>query len=353
MDSGLRNVLAMFGFYQIQYSRLTSIMNDISQATSNDIGELELIIDINDTLDKVSKSVFRSERHLIVAGLLNLIIHYKRFFANFNGCEYKKFDNYLIPRFKINIYIINTSTYSGYVNSELELFKTIVKYIKGVYYIDKQTRFSNIALSIMNKNRVNIILTKDKANDPILADSNNYYTIIPLKWYGNSGTEEESVFMNNRIFVCSNVYRSIYDNRFSRLKSLYDTYMTFSPYLYSLVLTLGEIYNNRRAIEVVYKLLINGYIVNGYCGDFEYLYNKIKLIIPSLNKIQFINTISNIDPFYNYIIYNNDVRNSVNAYNSSWMIDLYDPEGLKQLNDEYLYVEHIDIVELGNNNIMY
>ena len=74
MDSGLRNVLAMFGFYQIQYSRLTSIMNDISQATSNDIGELELIIDINDTLDKVSKSVFRSLLTLMDMNIRNLIM---------------------------------------------------------------------------------------------------------------------------------------------------------------------------------------------------------------------------------------------------------------------------------------
>jgi len=329
-------------------------MNEINQATDNNINELEIIIDISDTLNKASKSIFYSERHLIVAGLLNLIIHYKRFFANFDGVEYRKSINYLRSRFKINIYIINTYKYDGYVNNELELFKTMVKYIKGVYYIDKQTKFSNIALSVMNKNRVNIILTKDKDNDSIIADSNNYYIVIPLKWYRDGGTvEENSVFMNNRIFVCSNIYRNIYDNRFSKLKSLYNTYTTFSPYLYPLVVSLSKIYNNRRAIETVYKLLINGYIINGYCGDFEYLYKQISLIIPSLNKIEFMNTISNLDPFYNFMIFNNDVRNSIYAYDSSWMIDLYDPEGLKQLNDEYLYVEHLDILELGNMSIMY
>lgn len=347
----------IFNLFKIKFTKLDEILSE-GCTTLNKNSKVNVFINFESILKKLSSSnieeylrVKGEERNFeMISNIINLASHYRLFFAK-NGI-YSKIFIYLNYPFK-NMYknrLINADYRTYYENkyaknpnhfvlnevisSSLPLTKIILEYVEGVYLIQSDYIENSLVPYVISKdttdNVVNFILTNDKYEYQYV--NNGFYILKPNK--------DDSLLLtkDNAIEI------------FKRQENIMNDVTLNSRYLPFILSLLG---NKERNIEKIKRI-----------G----LANIIKMINRALKEhvisegVYNINILSNIiKEEYKSLVLNNfyctDIETQFQMLNikdlyviTSQVIDKFDNETLKKLNDQYFSLYPIQLLELTSGS---
>ena len=178
--------------YYVKYDRL-KLLIDTTFSGSN-ATEVDIYIDIKDILFKVDRYLNDTclpikNPLVITSGIINMIAHYRNFFHTRYRCTTRFFiidsigellscqycSEYKVPQLSDRMISLYTKN--------LEILPMITKYIHDVQFIAACTNIVTKALSIHHietKKNPSIIISKDEYNIQASADS-DFYVLIPKK----------------------------------------------------------------------------------------------------------------------------------------------------------------------------
>lgn len=363
----------------ITYDRLTKIVN-ITCKDSN-ASMAHLYVDMNSLLRSTFSNIGNvqiGDYSVITSCMINMAIHYKSFFATRYQTACKVFFIYSDNYHEYNrkwVIGYNDKNYQLYhhspvmtdiLNQNIELMKILCPYINDVYFISTNQETGVMIQHLMNINKdtekieyVNFIISKDIYNFQLIYNPN---TIIlrPKKYYGPEQIQQSDRDVS--YFVTrENIWQIILESR----KIEYTKPILISPELVSLVLAVSGISSRnikgtigiKKAIETLEKLINDYSIPNSYSGYFDnniimiYLNSnksRSKLLKDSvINTPEVVNMIGNfkaIDIAYQYDLFVNMSPEFDTV--RSCLVNLYDPESLKKINEQYFKNNPLDFMRL-------
>ena len=226
---------------------------------------------------------------------------------------------------------------NSYIESQLELLKILVAYIEGVYLIKRTTNCSMFIYENISKNMdvPAVIITKDKLCYQLPALFNNAVILRPSK----KNAEDISFYVNK-----SNVLaRSFKTNNDKTLGYL----ATLDSGLLSILITCVGLYEyNLKAmcnITISSRLLSEAVsankIINGYNSDTDYIYNNLPGIAKYTDPVTFKYRFNAVDLPFQYRIYSSMAE----SRDISWLIDLHDPNTVRNINNQYFIDNPLDL----------
>ena len=346
MNNGV-NALPIIGSFYIKESKLlemTSYAFTGSNATS-----VNIYIDLNSVFNKLFTPSFNMESRLndyeIASTVLNMIAHYRYFFWSKLKVNTKFYFVYsLLNNNSIKIYYPNYNSNTAYnivfnkdkydlINKNISLLEKIIPYIPDSCITIGTVEPCVTMKWIIENNKdpnPNILLTKDEVTMQLSAVINNTVVYVPKKYKG-----EDSSYV---IIPTNNgLYNALSDKR--KCKK-YEFSIEMNSGLYSFILSvigvksrnMNSIISYTSCIKELEKLIINNKINNSYNSIISNIYNEMN----SKYKVALIN--SNIDGrfkaldlLYQYGIY---LNNPERLYYKG-IQNLYDPNGVHQICDEY------------------
>jgi hypothetical protein len=370
----------------ITYDRLTGMINESCRDSNANVAHIyidmqSLLKSIYSNIDKLTIGPYNG----LTSCMINMAIHYKYFFLSrynttckiyfvySNNCpEYcKKW----VPNYNArNIQVANHSAqHLEIINQNLRMMKTITPYIDNIYFIETQheTGLAIHHLIQMNMNEkephMNFIITKDQYNYQLI---NNPNTIIlrPKRLTSNNnqpvqpGERDISYYINSL-----NIWSVICLER----KIEFNPSILIYPNLVTLVYAISGIKQRgiastigiKKCLEIIQNMIISGNIVNNssysrFATDMIALIylnsSKERMKNSSVQALQNTGTIMGINNNYKAIDLSYQyelIRSNSNIYSdldlfNSYLIDLYDPEGLKNINEQYFKDCPIDLMKL-------
>lgn len=338
----------------IKYSKLTEIINKefIGCESSN----CNLYIDLYSVFKPLYDPMISiKDSTMIPALVMNLCAHYREFFRKVYSTE---INIYLVysPNAPYNI---NNKLYKGYnsdfenkytsnsvirdiINQGIRLLDIFIPYIHGIYFIHSHSWESGVIIKeIINRNKnksyPNIVITKDPYNYQLVNDGE--CMIIRAK-KGNKGDTSYSLNMND----C--VYKYVLER-----KVKFKPTISISPGLLPLIMTLSglkarsvkSIYNISKSIRLIETGIKEYKFNNGSNYDIDSLINNIILLSldTNLNEALLNHKYKALSIQYLHSIYVNSP-----ACKSLKFLDLYDPETVKKICNQYFIKYPIHLNEL-------
>lgn len=341
----------------IKYNKLADIIN-IEFAGSN-ATEINLYID----LYSVFKAIYNTNKNLafshpfaITSDIINMCAHYRNFFKT----RYKVYTKIFLVYSTNDGMVYNTKFYPDYHNeyynnymtnldinnlilNNVKMINLLCRYINDIAFVYSKYETGVVIYDIMQKeyiqntknNKVipDIIISKDLYNMQLCSVKENIIMIRPKK---NKG-EDLSFSINGRNMIntyiierkCSSVYNNINGQMLSLIMALtrvpernIKSYKQI-PYI----------------IKCINDAINNGYILNEYNTDIEYICNILNMKY-NLNIDPFI-----VDQRFKAI----DIIQQYGAYQMSpeikyeKMVNLYDPETVKKINNDYFGNHPLDL----------
>lgn len=332
----------------IQYDRLVSMVSNAFMNSKSD--NLNIFIDLYSVLKPLYKNdQYKIENYSAVTScIINMVSHYRAFFRTRYRVET---DIYLV--WSSNTPYINKQFYMDYnskneynfnvlkekremIDNCLKLVEILCPYLPNVYYINTSFESGVVIYDLMLRSEdkdptiPHVVITKDKYLYQLPAINKQCVIFRPYK----RNKVDYSYFINyDNILHTYLVERKVKDN----LNKI------VSPELFSVLLALTSLpernikslININQAIKIINNIVEYGRILNGYNSDIDNLYNIIESNLSTKNKINqniFINRFKAIDiPFQHSVFYNSSERFSL----PEKLVDLYDPEGVKYINNKY------------------
>lgn len=367
--------LAAFLYSQfITYDRLTTIVNEACKNSNASMAHI--YIDMHSLLKSMLVNIGNvrvSDYTVITSCMINMAIHYKSFFRTRYQTDCKVFFIYSDNCPEVNKkWVLNynekdwqlfhhSPVMTDIINKNIELMKILCPYINNVFFIHTEQETGVAIQHLMNINKdtetqeyFNFIVSKDVYNFQLVYNDN---TIIlrPKRYYGESKTQssDTSYYVSR-----SNIWKSILESR----KIQYDFNVLISPELTSLVLAISGISSRgikatigiKRTLQIIQKLINEYAMPNSYSADT----NNIALIY--MNAKSRINTLSEAKNYPDILIMENNFKAIDIAYQydlfvnmspefdtmGSYLVNLYDPEGLKHINEVYFKNNPLDFMRL-------
>lgn len=341
----------------IRYDRLATITN--SAFAGSDADTINLYVDLYSILKVLYKNdVYKVESPTsITSCIINLVSHYRAFYRTRYNVEsniyliYSKNCPYVNKQFYIGYNSKNELTFNTNKSVEemieynLNILDILCPYIPDVYFIKSEYETGVIIYDLICKNQAtnnnpNIILTKDKYNYQ-LCSMDNVVIFRPRK----KDNEDISYFINKHTLL--------YTYLTERKLNTSNLDKTIMPDLLSLIMTMSSVperniknmININTSINIISKLISKNKIINGRSVDLDYLYDAISSESKNskLNKNIFDNRFKAIDIIYQHMIYYNT---NDRLLNDNKLINLYDPENLKYINNEYFKDNPLDLMRL-------
>jgi len=339
----------------IKYNRLNDIVNMAFVGSS--ATKINLFIDINSCIKPMYSSGFSlvniEERTSIAAHFINMISHYRKFFrsrykvecsvyfvysSNVNsnnqifypGYNIKMVDTIRLQRDKIDLLMYN-----------LDILDKICPYLPDTSLTVGTFETGVIMNDIMNiireENVPNIVISKDIYNTQLVAINNDVLMFRPKK-----SQQDESYFIAKGGCI-SNL---LADRQITQSveTELNDELLSFIMALNKLpergVKTLLSL---PKALSVTREIIRSGKVLNRYNSNISYMYD----IFPDKEKAQVIHggidgRFKAIDILYQYAIYSN----SLERHNFKKIQNLFDPNGLHKICNEYFKVNPLDLENL-------
>ena len=364
----------------IVYDRLTELIN-VSCAGSN-ASMAHIYIDMNSLMGPIFKNIGNvhiGEYNNITSCMINMAIHYRYFLRSRYSTNCKIFfiysDNY--PEYNRKwVAGYNDANYQTYHHSEqmneilynnLNIMKLMCQYLNGVYFIHTYQETGVMIQHLMHimeeqetQPYMNFIITKDMYNYQLVYNPN---TIIlrPKKHYNQSkGTSDGDIsYYIDR--------SNIWDVILSEKGNTFDKHILLCPELVSLVFAMSGIPQRgiksvtpfKKVVESLLKLISELSLPNTYPG---YIDNSIIQVYMNSSQarskkkftkdeaqnwpeiMQMINNFKAVDIPYQYTLFC-ETSPEFDSVRLS-LVDLYDPEGLKKINEEYFASNPIDFMRL-------
>lgn len=343
----------LLGYYikYINLEELTANTIVVSEFANSD--NIDIYIDLYDMLKNLySIDIYSNKQFIIVSSVINLVAHmrefywsryrvnsriylvygseesnnHKQFYLNFGESKIKEKRNYD----KIN----------SVVQSQLDMIKILCAYIYNVYYVRKSTDFCMFTYDNICKNAStpSVILTKSKYAYQIPALCKNAFLLRPKKIKGQDVSFV--ITSSNVLFAYCNKINN--DNTLLRLKDI-------NPKLLSLIISLNglpsknllTLFNITTAVGKVWQLIKDNIIINDYNSDIDYVYNKLQID----NKIDLFNfkyRFNAVDLVFQHRLYSLMPESK----DTSWLINLSDPDTVKNINNTYFIDNPLDLNSL-------
>jgi hypothetical protein len=333
-----------------------------SNILNHPLDNIDVYVDLYDMLKPIyTREVYANKKYVVVSSIINLAAHirgyywtrhkkYARVFLVYGDGTAVQHRSY-IPNFGDNQFktTLNFAKNDEFIKSQLELVKILCAYIPGVYYVRKSVDFAVFAYSNAKDNVYpSIILSKSKYAyqiPAVLSKPKYNYQIqtgpdtVLFRPKKRSGMDT-SYFVNYPLVVPA-FYSSIRGD--STIKKI----PFVSPKLLSVLMTMTGIrsycidskINTTTAINMVYEAIMANRINNDYNSDIQYVYNALVGIAERMDITTFSNRFYTIDLIYQEALY----KNTIEALDTSWCIDLNDSETIKEINNKYFIDNPLDL----------
>lgn len=358
----------------VKYDKLVEIVN--KSCSGSNASTAYLYIDLNSLL----KNVFRNVGNLeignytsLTSAIINMVIHYRWFFKTRYQTECK-----VILVFSYNYPPENRSIMPGYneqnyqlfchsdmmteiLDKNLELLRIICGYLDGTYFCALDAETGVIIKSVMNviymkdhldsKAYQNFVITKDPYNYQLVSDLNTI--IIRPKIRKFDGMSVDASYWISH----ENVWQTILSERAIQ----YNLPITLDSSLISLVYAVSGIQQRRiyatipikKALQTIQSLIDNYIIPNHHPGftsnTMAIIYANsskkraglpMEMLLQTKEVIDMINAFKVIDIAYQFGLLSS-TSYTIN-FIPNMLIDLHDPNGLKEINDKYFGYSPID-----------
>lgn len=343
------NILNFIYSYYVKYARLTELIN--TEFAGSDATEVNLMINVNDILCKVEAyskafNVPPSNDLVLMAGLINLIAHYRQFFKSRYGCTTKvwlinSIDNAISPLYDRNY---KTKLPSAQYNIDANIFDSMCKYIPDVQYVSGRADFVTIASFIMSYHVADkspyIVLTKDPYDFQLCA-KNNVWVLRPKK----KNKDDISYLVNNYnaiYYYCEETFRKI-----PPMKK-FENYPTD---IIGIIMAMTRV--PTRGLRSIYSLdnvltnldfrIANSSVPLKYPWDPNLFFNGLdRCVNGTINKDipQLVNRFKAVDSVFFQVLGFKQMPES-KTYNG--IINLYDPKGMQEINEKYFKNYPLDL----------
>ena len=333
--------------YFIKYGSLIGLLNPL--IICRDPNKIDIYIDIYNFIKPVYiKPIISSKKFVIVSQIINLAAHIRGFFrsryniptriflvyANETSISHRQY----LADFGDDAYkfTLNYNEIHSIVQSQLSLLKILVAYINEVYYIEKTVDFSTFVYSHSAEcpDRLTFAITKNSYAYQLPAMNPNIYLLRPKKNAGLVG----------HYYAITKYYGSV------NSKIIKENLCKIPPQLLSIMMTLTGIKDNKvkkicnvtSASSIMVKAINNNQIYIGHNSDIEYVYKSLPCIDKLVSLEDFKNRFLAIDLLYQRVLYDN----SIEFMDISWRVDYYDPETVKNINNNYFIDNPLDLNNL-------
>lgn len=350
MNDYKANIESILLGYYIKYIKLEELVNHFVGTEYENSESVDIYIDLYDMLNKLySTDIYATKQFTIVSSIINLAAHmrefywsryhvntrifliyateesnnHKQFYLNFGETKIKETRNYN----KIN----------EIIQSQLEMVKILCAYIYNVYLIKKTTDFSMFAYDniLKNPSTPSIILTKSKYAYQIPALCKNAFIYRPKKYNG----EDISFAITH-----SNVLQA-YCNKISNGNTL-SQLSYLNPSLLSLIMAINglpskkllTLFNITTAVGRLYLAVSDHRIINDYNSDIDYVYNQLQLY-SKIDSANFKYRFNAVDLVFQHRLYSMMAESK----DISWLINLQDPNTVKDINNKYFIDNPLDL----------
>ena len=346
------NIESILLGYYIKYIKLEELVsNTLINTPYGESNDVDVYIDLYDMLNKLyATDIYATKQFTIVSSVINLAAHMREFFWSRYHVNSRIFLVYATEesnnhrQFYLNFgesKVKQTRDYekiNSVIESQLEMVKILCAYIYGVYFVKKTTDFSMFTYdNIIKSNRKvpAIILSKSKYAYQIPAMCDNAFIYRPKKYNGEDTSF--AITHNNVLFQ--------YCNKLNNAK-VFEQLKVINPKLLSLIMTLNGLpskklltmLNITTTVGRIYKTINENKIINDYNSDMNFVYNQLELfskIDPDSFKYRF----NAVDLIFQYRLYDNMAESK----DISWLIDLNDPDTVRNINNKYFADNPLDL----------
>lgn len=335
---------AIYGYY-VKYDVLTKLIN--KEYAGSNANTLNLFIDVNNVLCKIEDLANRynvnpSSNLVIMSGLINMAAHYRQFFRSRYGCATRiwlinSINNVISPLYDQSFLYAKNHPKNISTMIDGELMEMVCNYIPDVMYYQCSVEFTTgVAYIISKENNTfpSLVITKDNFAFQ-LAGHQNVKVLRPSK--NKNGDYSYIINSDN---LTQTYLQSLKSNETSVIpSSLIAVLMAMTRVPSRGVSSLIHI---NKALELLsYGILVNSNLMK-YPWDPQYYFQQLSDAInvnriPTTNIIQkdipfLVNRFKAIECVYFHLIGYKDMPE---ALMFKGMINLYDPKGVKEINEKY------------------
>lgn len=298
----------------------------------------------------------------IVSGLINLCAHLRDYYARTFGCMTRIFIVYsscmcahniaLYPKYYSAFYKDKAanSAMDIYIINNIKMLKMTCQYIDDVYFVP-----TNVEPVV----KMYDLITKEQTiNDkiPHIIFSKDVYMLLVLSRLTDTfifkltKTKQEYITIGDHE-NCLELYYRFSRNGIHSTEELFNSVRKIDPSMMACMLTLtGSRYRNitmfknlTTAVKILseYAQTLNS-ILYSYNTNIADMYDAMSALHLKIDKTSFLNRWRCIDVIYQHMMYNTLAESQDN----SWLINLRDPNGVKEVNDKYFIKNPLDLNRL-------
>jgi hypothetical protein len=348
--SDLESIL--YGYY-IKYTNMQELVN-FAFVDSNPADSIDVYIDVFDMLKQIyGRNIYAVKQYVVVTAVINLAAHIREYFRTRHRMYTRIFLVYaendtnnhkqFYMGFGDDSYksTIDFARNNEFIKSQLEMVKIIVGYINNVYFVEKHTMFPMFVYDNILKNdgMPAVIITKNTLAYQIPSLVKNVALFRPRKH-----NKEDTSF-------CVNTSNGLlqYYSKLTSYKTIENMQLINPQHLSLLMAMTGNpqfnvkgITNATVAVRLLYTSIANGDILNAHMTDIDYVYYVMPELSKYIDSTNFAFRYKALDLSYQYLLY----TYMPEALDYSWMINLYDPDSVKYINDKYFFDNPLNLESL-------
>ena len=290
---------------------------------------------------------------ILTSNIINMCAHYRDFFRRMNvdtaffiinSQNHPHMNTQLVSNYNDKVYndfIVNAQM-SDMIKQNNELLEIICPYLPDICFINRTSEVSVIACDIMRKydmndNFAHMVISKDPYTWQLVTTKPNTVILRPKKKDG-----VDISYMINRGNVMQHYYT---------LRKIKQQSTLISPELLTVILAatslpernIKSMVSASKVIQALNSLIIDKRIINGYNSDPIFIYTElqnmgISKISPYIASARF----KAIDVACQQIAY----MNTIEALYSTEILNLTDPNGVKEINEKFFKDNPLDLNRL-------
>lgn len=345
------SISQIINYSYVRYDKLTELIN--LEYNGSNASKINMYIDLYSILKPLySTNIVIDDYTEITSCIINMCAHYKYFFkSRYNvdsriyliwssNCPYKNKNIYPEYNKKFEYTMQTNKKITSIISNNLELLEILYPYIPDVMYVTDLYE-TGVIIQYISEMQDNIgipglVLSRDAYNFQLAKGMFDMKILVPYKHHTDKGTVDSSYIVNSQNSIIAYL---------NKLNVKTEGLVLFSSELLSLLMSISRVptrninslYNIPKAYNLISEMIRYKAISNSHIYD-------IKSVAMYLNQ-----NIKNIEARY-YIC---DIKSQLIHYQidpainvKQSMINLYDPEQVKNINNQYFQKYPLDLNRL-------
>lgn len=350
LTGDLNNIILgnIYGYY-VKYDTMIKLINTAYAGSSSNI--IDIFIDIHDIFHKTDKylnyaAIPTGDPLAFVSGIINMVAHYRNLFATRYNCVSRYWlvdsvDNIIAKKYILDFKVPQLSPHMmGIYESAISLLPTVCKYIPDVHYerttVDMVTKTKALRCHSGSIGIPAIIISKD----PFVLQACAMENVMVLRPKKHGGADISMLLNNNN---ASTAYIEAVTHKRSTCRPIYATHLSILMGMTRVPSrSIKSSFNIPSAINRLYKYYNTYYGANEFPWALDKFVAKLLEVAPK----------SKADPFKlkTYIEACDTVFTQYETFRMlpeyitfNGVVNLYDPEGMKEINEKYFKKYPLDL----------